>query len=326
MVRKICPICEQVMGTSHYCRNCRSWVKHPHVREVNYYLNESHPANESDCSYHNAAPAAVHASAPRPSAPKSSAYGWSAPTPSAYESSAPKHSRSGRNAGLIAAAILIVILLLGSCVALGIETMNSILTEETSLEYDVDLGNFYGEEESWDADYVELEVEDVIAAGVECSSQEHFNVSGEMLLEPLSQILKSHDLAVTEGRVHSYNERYDNGTTWYATWTSYGLNEEDGGADQYAEVDYDTATGALHQIDLSLADPQVLAGVAGDALDLLDARGALNSGENCAQVLREELPAKLKQEGSCELLNGTLYISGYFDGENYFISIYRIPE
>ncbi len=57
MVRKICPICDQVMKGSHYCRNCRSWVKHPYVREVNYYLNERHPQKETGCVYHGSYPA-----------------------------------------------------------------------------------------------------------------------------------------------------------------------------------------------------------------------------------------------------------------------------
>lgn len=52
MVQKICPICDQVMKHSHYCRNCRSWVRHPCEREVTYYLNERHPENETVCSYH----------------------------------------------------------------------------------------------------------------------------------------------------------------------------------------------------------------------------------------------------------------------------------
>lgn len=54
MIRKICPVCDQVMKTQHYCRNCRSWVKEPYVRDVEYYLNERHPAGETVCSYHTA--------------------------------------------------------------------------------------------------------------------------------------------------------------------------------------------------------------------------------------------------------------------------------
>ncbi len=52
MKKRICPICDQEMRSAHYCKNCRSWVKEPWVRDVGYYLNERHPAQEADCSYH----------------------------------------------------------------------------------------------------------------------------------------------------------------------------------------------------------------------------------------------------------------------------------
>lgn len=54
MVRRICPTCDQVMSSAHYCGTCRKWVKNPWVREVTYYLNERHPAVEADCTYHTA--------------------------------------------------------------------------------------------------------------------------------------------------------------------------------------------------------------------------------------------------------------------------------
>lgn len=53
MKKRICPICDQVMHSAHYCSACRSWVKEPYIMEVNYYLNESHPKTEAECSYHN---------------------------------------------------------------------------------------------------------------------------------------------------------------------------------------------------------------------------------------------------------------------------------
>ncbi len=52
MKYRICPVCDQKMKTAHYCSNCRAWVKNPWVREVDYYLNERHPSQEGDCSYH----------------------------------------------------------------------------------------------------------------------------------------------------------------------------------------------------------------------------------------------------------------------------------
>lgn len=53
MIRRVCPICDQVMTGRHYCRICHSWVRHPRIQDVTYYLNERHPQNETACSYHD---------------------------------------------------------------------------------------------------------------------------------------------------------------------------------------------------------------------------------------------------------------------------------
>ena len=63
MVRRICPICDQIMKSAHYCRNCKSFVRNPYIRETDYYLNERHPAHETDCEYHNAGSASWETSA-----------------------------------------------------------------------------------------------------------------------------------------------------------------------------------------------------------------------------------------------------------------------
>lgn len=53
MVRRICPICDQMMKSAHYCSNCKAFVKNPYIRNTDYYLNERHPADAHDCDYHD---------------------------------------------------------------------------------------------------------------------------------------------------------------------------------------------------------------------------------------------------------------------------------
>ena len=53
MIKKLCPICDHVMTTGHFCTNCRSFVRHPNIIDADYYLNETHPPFESDCDFHN---------------------------------------------------------------------------------------------------------------------------------------------------------------------------------------------------------------------------------------------------------------------------------
>lgn len=52
MKKKICPICDQVMSSEHYCRGCRRWIRHPYERDMDFYLNERHPSGENHCDYH----------------------------------------------------------------------------------------------------------------------------------------------------------------------------------------------------------------------------------------------------------------------------------
>ena len=55
MKQKYCPYCDQKMKISHYCQECRRIVWQPYEQNVDYYLNERHPAYETDCEYHNPA-------------------------------------------------------------------------------------------------------------------------------------------------------------------------------------------------------------------------------------------------------------------------------
>lgn len=98
MKYRICPVCDQKMKSAHYCSNCRAWVKHPYVREVDYYLNERHPSWEENCSYHS--PGGSRSNVPnqnRPSTPgqnQSSASNQGRPgTPGQSRSSAPAQGR-----------------------------------------------------------------------------------------------------------------------------------------------------------------------------------------------------------------------------------------
>ena len=52
MKKRICPICDKTMQSAHYCSNCRSFVRNPWIRDVEYYLNERHPSAWHDCTYH----------------------------------------------------------------------------------------------------------------------------------------------------------------------------------------------------------------------------------------------------------------------------------
>ena len=53
MKDKYCPYCDQKMTSGLYCKGCKRIVLHPYWQDVDYYLNERHPQQETDCLYQN---------------------------------------------------------------------------------------------------------------------------------------------------------------------------------------------------------------------------------------------------------------------------------
>ena len=53
MVKKLCPVCDGTLKPGNICPVCRRWVRNPNMVDVNYYLNERHPARETARSYHD---------------------------------------------------------------------------------------------------------------------------------------------------------------------------------------------------------------------------------------------------------------------------------
>ena len=56
MKDKYCPYCDQTLTSGLYCKGCKRIVLHPYWQDVDYYLNERHPQQETDCLYHNSGP------------------------------------------------------------------------------------------------------------------------------------------------------------------------------------------------------------------------------------------------------------------------------
>lgn len=53
MQKKICPVCERPLTGSGYCRLCRKLVFKPLIREVDYYLNETRPGQQTALNERN---------------------------------------------------------------------------------------------------------------------------------------------------------------------------------------------------------------------------------------------------------------------------------
>ena len=52
VIKQLCPVCDGTLKAGKFCPVCKKWVRKPNVVDVNYYLNERHPVQETDCEYH----------------------------------------------------------------------------------------------------------------------------------------------------------------------------------------------------------------------------------------------------------------------------------
>lgn len=351
MMQRICPICDQTMKSAHYCRNCKSWIRQPWMREVTYYLNERHPQNEQSCSYHNApgpaqpaAPASRFFAAGQEAVPKPfvtrqepaqktvRVQPWKAGAsaepnrPRAEKQNA--GSRRGKASGyqkiiLLAIVIVIAIQFLSSII---VAVRNVVYTfSNNAVEYDIDLGEFRGEDD-WAAeeepDYRELEDDAVIAAGEACNSMGHFPVQGQSLKEPVCGIIEAYGYQIVDISTFSSNEVYGGGESWYRTWLSIEVEGGSGDGYQYVDLNYDTATGELHQIEVFLEDPRSAAGMTEILLKLLYEQGAVDGDSGWLEEIGSEMVSQFMQKEDFYFACDGVVIDGYFydNGCNVYIS------
>lgn len=328
MIRKICPICDQTMKSAHYCRNCRTWIRTPIVRDVDYYLNERHPSWEAGCSYHTMPeqPSRPAAASAQPNSTGAAPAQSNRPPvlPTTRRPSSQK--TAGKSLpGLEAAVIVVLIILFKVYTQVGaplIEQAAKLIQGNKAPDaYDVDLGSYMDLD-----DYQELTDEEVRAAGVVCNSADHFPVSGEALVSALVRLLEQQGLEICGTNTYSYNELYDDGTTWYDTWTSIDLQDGEMGTYQYVEVDYDTATGELHQVSLSLEDGPVLVNTAAEVVTFIGEHGGPAGVTQYTDQLREELAAAMQQEEGYQLDCEGLYLEGVSYDTNYNVVVVPMTQ
>lgn len=387
MMQRICPICDQTMTSAHYCRNCRSWIRNPWMREVTYYLNERHPQNEQGCSYHNEgsygantdgnpvpgrlspkpfvtrqAPAQTAArpgvqgsrATAVPNQPRTNGSGASGPAAgrtgtrstgaggtrpnvpglnvSGQNASEPNVLRTGRQSrntfGLSKIILLVIVIIfvihILSALILTVKKVVYIYSDN-AVEYDVDLGNYVredAEEFDADADYRELDDSAVISIGKACTGMEHFQVQGPVLEESVCNIMREYGYQVNNADTFSRNEVFGSGESWYQTWLSIELEREQGEGYQYVDLNYDTATGQLHQVEIFLQDPQAAAGTAGKIIELLRECKAFPEDSGWVDEIDRQIAYHFLQKSDFYFWCDGVLIDGYFydNGCNVYIS------
>lgn len=264
MKTKVCPCCDQPIS-GIYCRGCRKIVLNPVVQDVHYYLNERHPENETDCSFHGKTTPETKTSdrvmtpfeaeakkaeikermQTRGQEPKSSAKISNASNTRKTVlngNTLPSKKTAESRASIVGITIFMVVF------------MNVLLVLLRSFHhsgYDFTLGqrtaetaaSAYAEWEEW-----ELSDEEVKAAGIACTGYGHFDITYEDARQAFLDCVDDAGYMWSEGEPYSYNQKM-NEMSWFQTVYDYAIETEDAYIGT-VEIETDTATGQIHGISL----------------------------------------------------------------------------
>ncbi len=101
--------------------------------------------------------------------------------------------------------------------------------------------------------------EEVMDIGLPCTELGHFDFSGDLILDDILAVIEDEGFGINDTETSSYNQIYGDGGSWYETLLTYYLMiPGDDTGYQRITLNYDTATGALHEIDLFLSDEDTL--------------------------------------------------------------------
>lgn len=278
MKDKYCPYCDQKMTSGLYCKGCKRIVLHPYWQDVDYYLNERHPQQETDCLYHNSglephkdrassaagASNTAQASGTAHTSPTAQAFGTARTSRTAQTSDMTFSSGTVRDAdrnsygrehrksrsGVVIFLILWLLLSAGGSLFVYAKraVQNSFCAIRDIFSAEAPKGYYADAEEQVSEVYGdgELSDEQVIEAGINCNCYGHYDVYLEDIDAALEQALVDRDILVWDRDSFSYNFA-NNDSSWYNTDQDYSLSH----GDEYIgtiTISVDTATNQLHGI------------------------------------------------------------------------------
>lgn len=288
MMKKVCPICDLPLGKLNYCPSCRRIIRHPVYWKADYCLNNQ-------------------ASVRRPV--KEIKGREQAVTQTKQEQFGDKKAaKTGRNiiialAGIIAGTLLISVI--ASCY-LYMQMISSGVSDSAAEEA----------YEETDYDFTELDDETVRERGIPCNGYGHFQTDGRTLAMVMQQFIEESEYGYTIDSFDIYSNNYDMEEqgiviSWYETIYSLTLKDSDNeSVYQYIDVNYDTATGALHEYQSSLCSKEASLSYLEHFLRMVEEREA-SGGKDLVLDIMTQAAAGIEQK------NGTLIVEGAFE-----ISIY----
>lgn len=321
MKKRMCPICDLPVNDMNYCPGCRRIIRRPVLREVNYYLNENRPRNARVPEIRRPSAAAAK---PREEAAKPKEI---------LKPKDEKPSRIGRDI-LIAMGILVGGIFLSAAIAimkLSVEELNA------------DSGDFYTESEYEEEDYglTEMDEETVRKIGEPCSGYGHFQADGRTVTEELKQFIEESGFGYTIDSLDTYSSNYEMEDqegiiSWYETLDSFTLSDEntaglsesdDGYVYQYVDVNWDTATGEIHEYQSALCSKEASLAFLERFLSLVEEAEA-SDGESLVPGIMEQAAKGIEKENGIRIAVGAFDISIYptENGVGVYVSYYEPGE
>ena len=354
MQKKICPICERPLTGSGYCRLCRKLVFKPLIREVDYYLNETRPGQQTALNERNGGRSQTTLEIPekdfrektadfyqdmkqksgkgaqKQKASKTSKKAsvkketvWNEPLQK--KSSKKEDKKKSKSKFLPFWAVLVICGAAIQLIPLAVDFMadggsrlvqeepqNDVWDWEAEIqEADVwDDGEITIEEDTGSLEWEELDEEEIKAAGIRCSGEDHFSIR----FIDVENLVKEEAYALgleTHMSLDSYNNRYDEGgeiREFYDTYRTYAMWNDDKRLEMSVTVSSDTATGEVHFIALSAHNTETNQA----AVQMMAALADLAAGQE-GTLSAEEISTAVDSLEYLEKLEYNYYIYGYED-------------
>lgn len=199
-----------------------------------------------------------------------------------------------------------------------------------------DYGNYETAVPYDDSGFTELEEEEVKASKTACDGYIHFPADGSQIAAALGQFFKETDYGyqVEDGTVYSDNYLFEEESgpiSYYETVESYSLEDQETGqldpgdenyVYQYVDINYDTATGELHDYISSLKDREVSLVYLQEFLRLTEAAAGIPQEESSIPAIMDQARTKEWQEDGLFISEGMFDINAYLtdDGIRIYVS------
>lgn len=347
MTKKICPVCDLPVNEVNYCPRCRKVVRQPVLWNADYYLNVRRPDyNSHDVHTADGAGKPQKRNVQGPTGQKSMTGGPVSPRQNVGRPSPkpagsynpPQPSRpsqeKGRKNSTVPVVISVALFVLINVLPRIIGTVNRAITDEKSINYETAVP--YD-----DSGFTELVEEDVKAIGESCTGYDHFPVDGRQVAASMGQFFNetNYGYEIEEGAVYSDNYQFEEEggpISYYETVESFSFEDEATSqldpADedyvyQYVDINYDTATGELHDYISFLKDRENSLVFLGEFLSLVEAGAGIPQEESSIPAIIEQARTGEWQEDGAFITEGLFDINLYLTeaGVRIYVS-YSNPQ